>query len=487
MRKKPLFLFLLPIFFVLHGFMEYYDLITIRSAIKVLLLYIVAAYLIAWLTSFIFKNKYKANLFTLFLLSVNFFFGPLYDFFDIILKSALLTKYAFLLPLVFLLLLFSIIWLKKIKQPSLKITFFTNTVLILLLITDSFFLIIKIYKQNNRNLASENSALIPAHVTDKPDIYFIVPDGYAGDVELKDVLQFDNNTFLQQLKDRGFHIIENSKSNYNWTIFSMASALNMSYLKIKDPKNIAPLLINGLRTVKHNRLFELLSREGYKINNFSIFGAGNKSIPMEESVFPSDASLLGGQTLLGHLIKIINYNISNKLKWKSFANRGIYAASRNNENIYTSTWNFTEHHDSLPQFTYTHLLMPHSPYYYDKNGNPFPFEKLIDGNQTNKNLYVEYLQYANKKLIPLIDHILQESAKPPIIIIMSDHGWRRFPKGLAKNYQFINLAAIYLPEKNYSAFKDSMSNVNMFRVLLNTRFGQNLPMLKDSSTYLERE
>ncbi len=487
MRKKPLFLFLLPLFFVLHGFMDNYDLISVKSALLVMITYIFAAYLIAWLSSFIFNNRYKAKLFTFFLLLINFFFGPLYDFLDAVAKKSFLPKYAFLLPFVFLLLTLTIIWLKKIRQPSLKTGFFANTVLLLLLITDSIFLTIKVYKQDDRRLVYENTSLTAAHVTDKPDIYLIVPDGYAGDAELKEMLQFDNSSFLQQLKERGFHIIEKSTSNYNMTVFSITSTLNMSYLKIKDTKNAGPLFSDCYRAIKHNRLFEIMRKEGYKINDFSIFNPGNKDLPMEESVFPANGGLLAGQTLLGHIIKIIRYNAANKLKWKSLASHGVYAIARNNKNIYDATWNSAEQHDSKPRFIYTHMLMPHSPYYYNKNGELLPFEALLEGTQTNQKNYLGYLQYTSKKIISLIDHIQKESAMPPVIIVMSDHGFRRLPANTDMKYQFINLTAIYLPEKNYTHFREGMSNVNLFRTLLNIRFGQNLPLLQDSSIYLERE
>jgi phosphoglycerol transferase MdoB-like AlkP superfamily enzyme len=165
----------------------------------------------------------------------------------------------------------------------------------------------------------------------------------------------------------------------------------------------------------------------------------------------------------------------------------VNAISRNNKNIYEAAWNKVEKRDSKPGFIYTHLLMPHSPYYYNHNGDPYPFEQLLEGHQTNKTNYLEYLQYTNKKLIALIDRIQKISIKPPIIIVMSDHGFRRISNDTDKKYHFLNLTSIYLPEKYYTPFKDGMSNVNLFRTLLNIRFGQNLPMLQDSTIYLERE
>jgi phosphoglycerol transferase MdoB-like AlkP superfamily enzyme len=130
-------------------------------------------------------------------------------------------------------------------------------------------------------------------------------------------------------------------------------------------------------------------------------------------------------------------------------------------------------------------MMPHYPYYYDHNGKEQPFEKLLEGNQSNKEAYIEYLQYSNKKLIELVQHILQSSATPPVIVLMGDHGFRHFTEQIESRNYFLNQVSIHLPSKNYTAFKDSLTGVNLFRALLNTQYGQHLPFLKDSTSYLK--
>jgi len=128
--------------------------------------------------------------------------------------------------------------------------------------------------------------------------------------------------------------------------------------------------------------------------------------------------------------------------------------------------------------------MPHYPYYFDKNGKERPYEKLQEGNQGDKNAYVEYLQYTNKKLDELIQHILHSSATPPIIVMMGDHGFRHFKDPVAFKYYFLNMMTLHLPSKNYTGISDSLTGVNLFRVILNKEFRQQLPYLKDSSSYL---
>jgi hypothetical protein len=158
---------------------------------------------------------------------------------------------------------------------------------------------------------------------------------------------------------------------------------------------------------------------------------------------------------------------------------------KNNVNIYSLTWKLAEQKTASPKFVYSHLMMPHYPYYFDKNGMEKPFETLVEGNQQNKEAYIGYLQYANNKFLALVEHILKSSKTPPIIILMGDHGFRHFTNPVEAKYHFLNLASVYLPSKDYTGFKDSLSGVNLFRTILNTSFNQRLPLLKDSTSYLK--
>jgi hypothetical protein len=160
-----------------------------------------------------------------------------------------------------------------------------------------------------------------------------------------------------------------------------------------------------------------------------------------------------------------------------------YAPLKNNTKLYDLTKNLVLENNNKPKFVYTHLMLPHYPYYFDKYGHSYPYNTLIEGQQINQKHYIEYLQYANNKLIHLITYIQSNTTKPTIIILMSDHGFRHFTTHTERKYQFMNLNAVFLP-KDYKPFPDSLSNVNLFRVLLNNVFHQKLPMLKDSTVFL---
>src|SRR5436190_2002842 len=85
-----------------------------------------------------------------------------------------------------------------------------------------------------KNLLTTNTDLklnsLPAPSA-RPDVYYLVFDCYPGNSFLRDYMQFDNSLFNAALKEKGFHIIENPKSNYNRTALSISSTLNFEYLK----------------------------------------------------------------------------------------------------------------------------------------------------------------------------------------------------------------------------------------------------------------
>ena len=71
---------------------------------------------------------------------------------------------------------------------------------------------------------------LPTSLDYTPNVYYIILDAYTSSKVLKDVFDFDNQDFISQLNERGFHVTENSHSNYASTFTSLTSSLNMEYV-----------------------------------------------------------------------------------------------------------------------------------------------------------------------------------------------------------------------------------------------------------------
>ena len=141
------------------------------------------------------------------------------------------------------------------------------------------------------------------------------------------------------------------------------------------------------------------------------------------------------------------------------------------------------------KFIFSHIVCPHPPYLFDREGNAVP-DKDFDMNNwgfEQKEYYLDQLIYINKEIKKLIDNILIESENPPIIILQADHGPRntfidgQYPTDDMFREGFRILNAIYIPGDNYELFYDSITPVNTFRLIFNTCFGENFQLLADKN------
>ena len=159
--------------------------------------------------------------------------------------------------------------------------------------------------------------------------------------------------------------------------------------------------------------------------------------------------------------------------------------SQYNRQVLDSLYQFPLQSSSKPRFVYAHLEMPHFPYFYDSTGKAYP-EELVFGKDiiTNKERFKNYVGYTNHQVIKLLDSIFARNNKRDIIIIQSDHGLNDLDV-TRKNDAFRNYTAFYFQDGDYSQMRSGLSNVNTFRIIFNKYFGQQLPLLQDSSSYIK--
>jgi hypothetical protein len=143
-------------------------------------------------------------------------------------------------------------------------------------------------------------------------------------------------------------------------------------------------------------------------------------------------------------------------------------------------------------------MAPHPPFVFHQNGDihepaiPFTLAEGAEfqgGEQEYINGYREQVRFVNQEIMIMIDAILAKSRRPPIILVMGDHGpasmfnWQlEDPSCLWERTS--NLYAVLLPgHENDGTAYPSISPVNTFRVIFNTYFGTDLPLLEDK-TYM---
>ena len=337
-----------------------------------------------------------------------------------------------------------------------------------------------------------------------PNIYFIVLDGYARADTLQQIYHYDNRPFLQALAQRGFQVIPQSRANYGQTPFSIASTLNFKYLDQlarevgTDSSDRMPLTT----MIQNSRLFSILRKQHYQISTFPsgytmielhepevhVFKPKGKTIPVE-----FDTLLL--KTTVTALF--VNMTPSRREPTLSPWLRPLY------------TFDHLQEANQLtpPFFVYAHILLPHPPFIFDRNGELLvhPIKGRVHGtykgidlahNDAGKfpgtreeyiNGYREQLIYTNNCTLKALDRVLASSHRPTLIVLISDHGpasqfvkaEQGNPRGMKE--RFANFISYRLPDGGTLTAADELSSVNIFRLVLNRYFNTQLQLLPDKS------
>lgn len=476
LKKFPFYIILLPIFFVWHGFAENSMLLN-RSDIALLIAYYTIPSVVLYvLVGLISRNWQKAALFIAACLIVFFFFGAIFDFLQQHSPFAFLYRYSTLLIVFALLLAALALWLKRTEKSFTKLFLFINSLLLIYLLIDTVSI------TRSKLFTGYTFSKPVTHIPDsckKPDIYLLLYDEYASSAALQQQYHFHNNldSFLTQ---RGFRVLPGSRGNYNYTHFSMASMLNMDYLPLSQNVYTKGSYFSCFPRIRENYVVSFLEANGYNTTNLSIFDIGKQTAFSDRSFLHIKTTVITENTLLSRIQRDLQAVLL-KVKFLSFLIPESYSYLASSLQIMEQVKNVSATAITQPRFVYAHLYMPHWPYYCDRNGNPFPAGQWKDtGSYPAK--YLEYLLYTNTQIEKLVTAIQQNTHNEAVILVMGDHGLRF---GKERSYYFPNFNAVYLPGSNYSQFYDTITNVNEFRALFNTLFKQQMPLLKDSTVFLE--
>lgn len=327
----------------------------------------------------------------------------------------------------------------------------------------------------------------------KPDIFYVILDGYGRSDSLRRFLGFNNDTFVDALRKRGFYIADHSNSNYCQTELSIASSLNMGYLPdVLDAETLKNQDRHTLNlALDRNEVARYLREKGYEYVAITS-GAPNIPIHSADLHVQDEAKVsLFEQTLM-----------ENTALGAPKEKMSTYLYDNRREHLISSLNLLSEagEQTAKPRFIFAHILAPHPPFVVGANGepitpdHPFSFEDgdaFYDNGGTPAEYrqgYVNQLQYLNKRVLAAVDSILKQERTPPIIIIQGDHGskvgWA--PESLAKTNVrevYRNLNAYYVPEPIRNQLYPDITPVNSFRILLDSLFGDSMSKLPDRSFF----
>jgi Sulfatase len=329
---------------------------------------------------------------------------------------------------------------------------------------------------------------------EKPDIYYIVPDRYGRQDILKEFYGYDNTPFIEGLRERGFYVADKASANYPKTFLSLASSLNMRHITgltesvgIKTSDNY-PVF----QMVQNNMVAKYLKQQGYRF-----IYSGDWWEPTRVNRL-ADRNINLYATSDEFLRKYAQVTVLNPVFAYVFKKGDILGFSDNrvrDNHVYKfAKLKKVAGDEPSPKFVLVHMLVPHSPYVFDKDCKPFDSKT----DQRAPEEYIGQLQCTNKHLLEIIDSILAYSDKPPVIILQSDEGpfkvdemnahgegidWTKVSTDALRHHMHI-INAYHVPawQDNPEEFLyPSITPVNSFRLLFNTYFGTNFAKLEDRS------
>ena len=472
--KKILYIvnvYLIALYFLISTL---FDICVLKSPIsiaKTVITTIIVFIVIAMCHLFVLKKKnvsiVKFNLGLLLFLSLFLFFS---DWSRFLLSSPFVIRIVTTLSLGNTLVLFFLIAVFIVSVVLLYLARFDLKPIAVFTVFFCFFLIISklfsffTYKPTrvflNTNVDSSLIVQKRIDVTKRsPDIFYVILDGYSSENSLNKYWHFNNSEFMTFLKQKGFYVAGESKTNYNVTIASLASSLNCSYINIKNGHLINKVESQDLyEMIDNNKIYNYLMSNGYEIMPYTIFDIDNHRAKTIKDWNPAQRV-----TLWDYVVGVWNRNTSQRMIGESFFqyNKNCFNYLDSCAEISIST--------NKPHFYFIHSLATHTPYVIDSLG-VFTFEKSY-----NRDKYLESLKYSNKRITTFINNVLNKSQQKPIIIIQGDHGSHL--NDIDESLTILN--AYYFPDTKYDLLYKNISPVNSFRVLLNKYFNAKLSLLPD--------
>lgn len=347
--------------------------------------------------------------------------------------------------------------------------------------------------------------------TSKPNIYFLMYEDYTDADTLKRVNNFDNTPFFDKLAENGFVTRKHQAySSYPFTTSSLASVFAMNYFpdlgqqfgNKSDWQTTFPYrsIINNPPAV------QVLKQNGYTYNQVGSWWE-NSRIKIKADNQPTKSyrlDVFGLHIYFGDLSReIVNKSILSPWLKKGIT-IGHTTLIQYNRDL-NPQQNLDDQTDAIkaiadkgstgqPQFTFGHVMVPHTPYIFLPDGSEANYgEEHDDYGAPETEKYANQVAFINKHIDSLTSYIRQHDPSA-VIILQSDEGsyppqFRYVqtpdhyfdPINLSPNdmrQKFGILASYYTPGVDDKTVQTELAAaVNIFPFVLNHYLGYNMPLL----------
>lgn len=317
-----------------------------------------------------------------------------------------------------------------------------------------------------------------------PDIYLIMLDGYPRSDTLAE-FGYENDWFVDELTDRGFHVATDSSTNYPFTGLVLATMMNMAHLHEIDALHpIPPSDVEQLRAlsaaINRNPVLRTLEERGYWTASTGLTEVRGTMRDVDEYLDRGEVRLWERQvmqrtSLWPLLCEAVVMPQHRALIDSTFRNIGEFAAEDRRD----------------PTFLFSHVMSPHTPIVFGRDGGAPEIQASGEcgvqfaANAETLGLTVkEYGQamgdqvhYLNTRTVATIDGILAASPDA-VVIVFSDHGGRFSPA--PSDEWFRSFFAARTPGHD-GLFGNNARPIETFPKLFGAYFGLSHPAPEDHS------
>lgn len=391
-----------------------------------------------------------------------------------------------MLPLMIMAALYAIFFITRLKEPVL-VSIWKNLSLVIGLII--LFNLVRIVPVEIKRWQG-NTAAVPVYAAQpgaaearSPDIYYIILDEFEGFQGMRDYWKYQEvDEFAKFLKDRGFFVAEASHGSSKNTLLEVASRLN--YEQYPGEEDISVYI----DAITNNKVFPYLESRGYTT---VVFDETSLALPAVKSIPADYVYNYGDESIPDSGIKVTGFSLDEfgELVMNNTMYYAVSAKYKKNTpaiTLHNNMINFAWEHVAdtnvpSPKFVYVHLLLPHPPFMYDRNGD------IQLGHFTDWNYYLDNYIYSITVAEKMIDNILRHADpdNPPIILLQSDHGGRNestvesvFLPNYPEELKTLILFATYIPGYDNSRLPQNINPINTFPIVFNYLFDAKIPLVK---------
>ena len=327
------------------------------------------------------------------------------------------------------------------------------------------------------------SATAAQPAPDAPDVYVILLDGFARSDVLEDTFDYDDSPFLDGLREDGFEVADQSHSNYLVTNLSVSSLLN--YRELGDIPALKPLIADPgateggpvHRAIAGAAVLDDFRRLGYET-------VGISSGFEQPAVRGADAFVDDGE-LNEFEIQMLRASIIPPIVTALVPDAFSGNQRERIESVFESVESLAARRAPRPRFVFAHVPSPHGPWVQQADGSPRIMTSLetwyFDTPETTGMSrdevikgYVGQSAYLGQRTRAAVEAIQRSSARPPVILVISDHGSSLDVTAANPERRLRNLFAAYTPG-HPRLFADDVTLIGVFPTLFKAYFDVELP------------